>query len=470
MLRPVLIYVVPLIFVVAAAGIQGIEPQLFPDSESYLKFFAIRSSAYPLFLEMIERLGGSLVTVVILQYLIFAGSMIAFSAAIARFFDAGWIAVLACFAVVFNPFTLAFHTHILSESLFFSVLLLVVGVILDVIRTPTVRKYLMLGLLMGAAYSIRPVAVSLFPLVLFLLWGTARPLEGNRVKSLMAACIGIVSLLAADMISFKIWHGEGERRSPLPLTLFAKAGLIDVPDGNPYAADEPLFAVWEALEHGYAEPRKLIAQTPGLAAESFFTRMYEIYAQHQFARDEVGSAKKAMRALGHDSSVYTVMEDAALARIAQNPMGYIKLAWVNYYTSWSMFNARFPLHAPVIEEYLQKNRPLPVIEGSDLVPETVQSSKLAALILPGMWGMAIFTIGYILMGLYRGLRRAGWKESLSAPFIFALLIQGNLVLISLTGVGFSRYTLSLWPVMVLFGLLVIRHLVESYAGYRRISG
>ncbi|WP_147301082.1 hypothetical protein [Aestuariispira insulae] len=432
---------------VLAGGLYfGILPQLSPDSNSYMNFSGARTAGYPIFLKFFELLGG-LSAVVIAQYGIAAIAGIYLSQAIKSFSGSRLIAAAAAALAIGNPVCLKFHNQILTESLFYSLLLIILGSLVAIFSHQKRSSIWVFSLAIGASLFVRPTAFAYLPLMVILLGLGWDGLKGRRRAFIATAIFFPVLFLFGDHASFRIVHGDQPRGSLAPLHLFAKASMIDSNTQNPFARDNPRWALWQEMEDGYAPTRQFVQQAPSLTSRAFMSPFFEVFAQYQFARAEINLSAQQAGTTPHE-----IMVDVARKRLAANPSGYLGNAALNYYALWTIFKGSYPTQVEELKTYFAET-PVPESKGKKTVfPLADQPSKISIIARPVLWGFWFLTTVICIIGLY-----LLWRRQLTplwrVQILLSLMIHGNFALIALTGVGIPRYTMTMWPAMAVIAVL-----------------
>lgn len=172
----------------------SLTPVLEPDSSSYIHMSAIRQAGYPLFL----RLTG-LETAIVVQIVLSALAMLYLAWEVSRCNVPSYAPFVLIVALSTNPFVDKYNYHILTESLFISLLTIFIGAIVSFFRVPGWRTLAVAATVAGLAACIRPNGLVLLPvLVLAVLMVRQRIGAGCRWPLLLALlpAQGLLSNLA----------------------------------------------------------------------------------------------------------------------------------------------------------------------------------------------------------------------------------------------------------------------------------
>ncbi|MDX2201344.1 MAG: hypothetical protein NW223_01215 [Hyphomicrobiaceae bacterium] len=430
--------------VAAQLVLLGTEPVLAPDSASYLDWAAHRTLGYPLFLS----LAGSTSDAVVLQ-IILAGACLLFLGSSARAFTGSTFAALAAMALIAaNPELAKYQASILTESIFVSLTMLILAMLLRLLAKPAVRvpDVAALSGAMGLAVAIRPPGLAFLPLLAILavlLWPRVR---ARPLALAGAAILPALGIVASERLAASALHSTPPV-SMFERTVFAKAGMLDAGPA-PYPAGDPRRAVWEDLDAQMSAARRLVAGAPGAAARHYIAVNYEVYAQYHIDRS---AAQAAAGALGQRPGA--ILREVGLARIAAAPWAYLSLSAQHFAALWRLYGASHPAAAPGIGRYLDAHRPLPLAGAGGVLDQPIAPRAAALVIQPAVLALGALSglaIAWLLIAWLRGAASA----PVMAAGLCALMVNGNFLLVALTNIGIPRYMLAMWPALMLMAVLL----------------
>ncbi len=399
-------------------------PIMEPDSPSYLAFASFRSAAYPLFLKLVGAEGALTVQPILaalaLTYL--GCELLALTRSILA-------ASGTMLAIALNPFLVVYHYKIMSESLYVSLVMVLLGLLMRLSRQPSPALAAAASLIAGVMIAVRPAGWFLLPLLLL----AALMLRGRAHSTLALAAAAVVPLLAvtAAESSFRsAWH-HGNVVSLLNVALYGKAGMIEAP---PSGEQSPAVA---ALEQSYAPIRRIVAMSPDAAIERFLVVNYETCIEYSCSSSlGISSASDASRR-------------AALQRIAANPYGFLALAWRHYTGLWTGNSASHPGEVDAVNAFLGANRPMPFEAEVSAFSTRVEPLAPALIGQPALELIGLLTAILTVAALAAVSFRHDLPSVRIVALLCALAVQGAFVLNALTGVGIPRYMLAMWPAMML---------------------
>lgn len=399
-------------------------PIIEPDSASYINFASFRSAGYPLFLDVV---GVGRATVVA-QSLLAAAALAYLGAEMASLSGSVIAAMVLMGAIAVNGPLDVYHFEIMSESLFVSLLMVVLGLLMRLSRLNSPWVAVLVSVVAGVAITVRPAGWFLLPLMVL----SAFVLGGRRRKTLvlLLALVGPLLAVASLERGYSALRFGNQAGSTLMRQIYGKAGLIDAPATG---STVPAAVV---LEKDFAQVRALIARAPDFAVESFFSLNYEVCLEFTCSR-----------MLGIDPNE-PAAKAAALARIAANPSGFAALAWRNYRDMWTVYGISHPAEGPVLDVFLRANRPLPFESQVPVLTAKVTPTSWARFVQPAVQAIGFLTGGLAMVALAALALRQRLPPLVACAGLAALAVHGGTMLVALTGVGILRYLLALWPAMM----------------------
>lgn len=409
-----------------------------PDSAGYIAFSALRTPGYPLVIWIVEAISGHYKNVVYFQVFFYCICVGYLSYTILSTSKSILLAYFICFFIIINPELNKYHFIVLTESLFISLTILICAEIIRIAYRFSTWRFVSLGLLIGFSISIRPIGYAFIPLIPIIFWVYFPVFLQKPKRILMSFLIPFTTILAIDTFIYSSQHGL-PKKSLLAITAYGKAGLLNTDGSNPYSQEDPIYYVWQKLEDDVRPVRKLIQDAPSFAERNFLTKAYEVFLEFQFGNNEIGDAANASGADRLD-----VMKEVAFSRIYAAPGDYIKLSLNHYFGLWTIYGATHPSTVDRLNAYIIDNEPLPLAAASGYVTSDIKPQKIAAIAQPVFHGFGILSLfAAILMGFAVISKRI--KPALIIAGLTALMVHGNYLLVALTGIGIMRYTLAMWP-------------------------
>lgn len=445
-----------------------------PDSLGYLRFFPERSAGYPLFLDAVIAVFGTVDAVPKVQLVLAAAAFAFLGWSVHRAFGGAILAVLLVLLLFDHNALAGLHALVMTESLFAALLCVMAGSLALLARRPRWQLAAVSALACGLAITVRPAAISLLPLwpvALGLLWGKC---AGQRLRLIAAVVVPLLLCFLAENAAWMLRHdaGPGDRPSLANRHVFAKA-LVLGPE--PVVDDAALAGVVERGRDALAPARELVAGAPGQQARTLLLRNVEVAAQYPtYSRVLGGEMGRIARERGvtendlRGSVGWSAMLDA--------PGHWLGNALTHYWGLWSAYwlwsadaLARYEAYtaglddSPLFRE-ARVFEPLAEAERPDWLPATNTTRwRQGAALLASALAIAL-AAWYRL----RGSREPDGRLAVAA--LAGLAVHGHFLLIGLIGVATPRYAHAMWPLMALCIVLVAAWALERARGWRGWPG
>ena len=202
-------------------------PIILPDSESYLIFASNRTSLYPVFLDFILMFASSIYIVIFVQVIIYLTTFFFLIKIIHEKFKSLTLTLLFGFSTGSNLYLQAFNSSIVSESLVFSIINLIIICLIIAInaaRDKVLVITLWLGLLTGMLFGIKPSMITLIPTLFIFVVLFAVLKNIPVIKLTIVFFVPLIFSIAAEGILHKSYHEE--KSSFIGKLMFGKATLI----------------------------------------------------------------------------------------------------------------------------------------------------------------------------------------------------------------------------------------------------
>lgn len=159
-------------------------------------------------------------------------------------------------------------------------------------------------------------------------------------------------------------------------------------------------------------------------------------------------------------------------RLLENPAGYARLAMDEYLSLWLIFSRRHPAIAADFDAYVAKARPVPLEAYLDVESlQPTDPSRVALVARP-----AFIVVGLLLFLVTIGFGCAVVVRRRTSPLLLfawlsALCVEAMAVFIALTGTGEGRYTMGMWPYIVMALLMAAMAVyTAAFESRRRRTG
>ncbi len=427
-----------------------------PDSFHYLNMTPIVPMGYPFFLKITGARGA-----LIAQPIIFSAALAFLGHEIARHTRATWLAVAILAGIIVVPQIREYHASILSESLFLSLLVVLLGLVVRFMHHPAWRLMVLIALTVGVAATVRRTGFAFLPVMLLMVGLQRRRLPGSAVPLFFVAAVALFFAIAgAEQVMAPIIHA-GAPSSLMGRHVFAKAALIDAAPAPP-SADPVRRALDDQLEHAFAPIRAMLARAPG-HVRGVLTIYYETCLQG-------GCADAARAATGEtvEARQTEIMGAAGTERIRRAPWQFLQLTWLHYRSLWTINRLRHPDIARDLNAFLAANRPLPYEElalslgpGRTLEFTGSQNVRYAQYAISAM---GILTALLAVVGCIAAMAAPRLPPALGIACVSAVTAHAGLLLTALLAAGFTRFLLGLWPALVTASAFAAFAIARRYWG------
>jgi hypothetical protein len=411
-----------------------------PDSVHYLNASPIVPLGYPFFLKIFGARGA-----IIAQPIIFGSALAYLGAGIARLTRNTWLAVAIIIGTIALPQIREFHASILSESVFLSLLTVLLGLAVRFAHHPTCRLMVLVATAAGLSATVRRTGVAFVPVMLMMVLFERHRLKGSQLPLFFAAALApFFIIIGVEQLAAPLVHA-GHSSSLLGRHMFAKAALIDAPEGS--VSGDPLRAQLDRhLQVDYAPIRQFLASAPA-DIRGVLSIYYETCLQG-------GCADRSRELMpGIDEAAQTATLGAAgMDRIRRAPIAFLALMARNYQSLWTVDRLRHPGRAARLTEFISMHRPMPFERlAFSLEPDQVLAFQASPRVRYAQWAvtaLALWTAALALLAMIAIIRPARFSPLLITAVTAALAAHGGLLLTALLAAGFSRFTIGLWPAIV----------------------
>lgn len=428
-----------------------------PDTASYLQFDAVRTAGYPSVLRAVGWLTGDPAHAVHLQVWVFAAALAVLGRVVLAATGSPLLALGLVAVTAVNPAVNRLHFSLLTDSLFVSLTVLIVACLVQAVYRPAWRTAAWLSALMGLAIALRPLGYAFLPLLPLLLLVRWRALRSGRGVFLAALVLPAVAVVLLETAVYAQHHGL-PRASLAGIHAIGKAGMVRTGRENPYPEGHAYHGLWAKLEAGAEAARAAIDGAPTFGARRYLAQHYEAFMQYVYARDEILEAARAS-----SLSDAEVMTQVGLDRLSAAPRAYLHLVADSLGGLWLLYGASHPATAGRLNAYVEANGPLPLFAAYGVAGpsmETVPSRRIALFVQPAVLALGVVSLLASLAAAVRILRgRAG--PALIVAGLCGLMVNGNFLLVALTGIGIARYTLAMWPGMMACAAFLAWPVAES---------
>ncbi len=414
-----------------------------PDATSYIRFDDYRGAGYPLLLDLVEWIAGSLRPVVSVQHILFFLSLAFLGVRFLRYTGSFLLATALIVGLGLNPEFVKYNFTLLTESLFFSSLMLLLGILLSPISPLRVMHLLVCGALIAWLILIKPVAWSLVSIPVLLLVNHALH-ERRLLTSVLAVLAGFICITAAGSLYRHSVHGAYTPGSFLGNQIIGKLIFAEFdPDKTPYPEAAKLWLV-------KTDTIRRIQKSEFEQIDKRFLFALNLYDYLRFDQ-----ADALTRAMGTNAAQKPELQHRlAMSVLKQDPGTYIDDVLMQLYGLWTMAILQ---PRSVALQYMEiRNRAQQQLPEDIVLYATEGRIGIVARVLK-MLLISIFTIGWIILfaGLYQWLAK---RQPLSrfdmTLFICAAAVQSYFLLVAMFQAALARYLFAAWPLLLVFALIL----------------
>ena len=452
-------------------------PQGFPlirgDSHTYLNFDPDRTAGYPVFVKAIVAVFGAVEAVPKVQIVLSAVAAAFLGWCLHRAFRTPVAALVPlCLPIAWREFA-QYQAAIHTESLFVSLLSVMLGALVLLVTRPTWRRAAVSALACGLAITVRPAGLSLLPIWPIALWLIRERCKGRRTSMAAAVAVPIVLCLLSESLIWRVEHGSGIRPTRADLHLYGKA-ILTGPALTAPAAALPGFV---AEDRRLAAPlRDLIAAAPDFRTRIFLLvlaehRIHET-ADYRIFYSEEGNWKEPRR---FHADVYRIARRIGWASVAADPFAWASNGLAHYWGYWTArtsyppdFFRRFHASIEPLMDHPYFNRfdgeHMPTPRAEDNLRQVMVCLLLASLASTGL----------VLWQIWRRMRRGSPPpdDLLVVACLCGLLVHGHFLVVGLFGISLMRYAFTMWPAVFLCCVLLFDwtlRFLRSVVNPRRIE-
>lgn len=320
-----------------------------PDSTGYIDFDPIRSALYPAFLYLCRAIGLDWVQITWVQLGIFGLALAYLLSALLRAGFPRLLLVLFVIGLAGNVLFSSFHRSILTESIYFSVSAVAVGLWIDYFRSGRLSFLIFAGLALGLLIGFRPAGLGLLPMHALAAW-LKRPRNMPVWMIVLAVVLPVAIGAGSERLLYRAVHGATSQSTAHNLAMGIAAMLIrpDMTFTGPHAA--ALTVLGAQLYEKYEPVHRYLDAAPSLPVRAQLSAAYEGEAQFQAFDHRINEIAKR-----EGASVPVLVTELGKQIVQQNISGYVKLVLVNQFGQWSVAAQHFPPTARLLAEYADAN-------------------------------------------------------------------------------------------------------------------
>lgn len=435
-------------------------PLMQPDSMGYISYSSTRTVGYPLFLSLVRWCCGSFARLAWLQHLIFFGALYYLSRQLYRHLNFFIVALITFFGVALQVELVQYNFQMLTESLSVSLLMLILGVLIEVNAKPhRIEKFLALSLLFGLYVLLRPInKVALGVWVLLLMhWSRFETVKTTRFRFFALVSVPLVVCLSLGVLTQRCINGVWNSECFFGFNLIGKVSLI----AKPNTVNTQKHPAFDQAFIEKVEPVQTFLNSeniPSFQMRYIFSAFYYDYFRF-LELPKTGSSN-------HHGKLDRMYTDIGLGYIRGNVSGYIQDVAMNLMAVWLCLDWMTVKEKLDLMHFLEANQ-LPYLDkwpySLDIKTQHYFASPFRVIL------GAVFLVTFYIScaGVINTVRGRFQKSTLShILFYLSVLVQLHHFGIALFQAGLPRYSFAMWPAVVAFGACF---LLRSYEVYQQAN-
>jgi hypothetical protein len=447
-------YVFGTILTAIMAGMLTVTPRVFEvlenDSHGYVSFSAIRSVTYPLILRSFQLMGTDLKTVIVFQCIVF---VLSFGISIIMILRSGvplLIVTGLAIGLTCNIYFNAFHFSILTESLCFSLILVLTGAFALLIKQITLLRLSTLFLISGILFTLKPAALPITIGALLSVGVLFWKKNPTHIKKKLVFCFILLFMpIYLENIAYSFFHKD--RTSLLPIHIYGKSAIITALSHEappPTIIRAGLEDEWASYSEDVKSYLMSIKEQEALCLQLERIGDYENYAYWHLSYEDFSKNGFSSKQIFAET-------------LRQNLFGLIKLVMIN--------RANFLcVSTPITNLKIEKTKPL--LNASYFGPEARPVIVYYIFLIFGF--THIVAVFYYLSRFASQLFRKSNTFTVQDQLAAHLLIwaEGYFWFVALFSITNPRYLMLVFPITLLAaGLFLQQRVIHLFKFFHRIA-
>lgn len=419
-------------------------PLMAPDSNTYLNGDIRRTIGYPIFLIVVSWFNSDFALLPYIQGLIYAVSASFLVYNFSRFIENRFVCYFFIICLTMNPIVWVYNAQMLAESLFMSLSMICLGLIISIIFSKkTYMQLSLLGAIIALLVIVRPVGYAYFSVILFILFF----IDSNKISAFFRILIPIVFILGAA--SFKNYMSHGV----FATQVFGGYNLLGqvVPIMTQSTLEDKNSKIQDEISKSVANMTKQLPDDLFSWREHFFITAFSynkglgdhatpiIFDVYKMKNANQTEKMKLINNIGWDISLNSILS---------NPKGYSLHVFSNFLGLWYLPTVTSRDELLELQQYLCSDIFSGFFSDQDCngVLGGVKIPKVAVY-LKNLIFSSLFFVSILLIFLFI-VKFSAIDKIFALGFFPALMINSHHFLVSLLEAGLSRYALSTWPLIV----------------------
>ena len=422
-----------------------------PDSYGYASCSPTRSLGYPIVLNIVKYISGAFENIFILHIIVHMLACYMLWSTL-RKYKPSLLFDLSCLVILFNPASYLLQHTILTDSFFYSFILLIVS---ELIRSFYEQhyKWWKLAAYIGLSIVIRPAGWAFLPIIVVLfLYKNKTSFIKQQFK---VALLVSISIIAVERISHVVYHGYNSA-SLATVTLFGKAAMIATDSKNDLLPKNHLLYNTAKLLQKDTDQFKVIADNIPLSCTNVIFSDLEVFFQYGYRPNFISEG--VLENLSKEIIKYNMhkMPKFVACHLIQSIFVYPRKVFFNIGEHLSLIKK---IDDTVYNKSYRDN----IVKSNFVEPSNVMHIIIKFSTL-GLFLVSIIVMLYKFISLFK--KGIPMDKRLDLASLLAFLSNGYILFVSIFNIGLVRYTAAIFPVLIIIALLVCDVVISKIKGFK----
>ena len=451
---------------IAYIYIPSVTPMIHPDSSGYIEFSSIRTSFYPVFLDISDYFGVTLKQIQYLQIFVFSLSVFFLLKSLLDLTSRKIIVLLYLLLLIGNVWLVSIHKSILTDSLYISFNLFAISALINFFIKKAPIHLLIFSIMIGISIGIRPSGIYMLASIPIILVVARQYFGVFSWKWLGFLVVPLAVTHIAESALYYQYHDIDKRDSLLPILAFGKGAVI-TGDGVEFSGQNKniLSQYSQEVDSEFGNVPKFLKEIPYFWLKNQSLPNYEVYAQFNVLRDRRTDYAQESGIAKND-----LMLELGYQRIIAKPYQWLMNSLSHYAASWGVRVTTFPPFVDEYNEWVLRQNSIPLIDSVGYLP-------LKGDLKPSVVSLVVFPV-LLMVGVISGLIGLVFliavvrNKRISLLFILSgflsLMSHGAIIFASIVNVATPRFTITQIPILTLallfFFLILFEYFKSGHSG------
>lgn len=437
-------------------------PYLMADSASYLNFQATRDTGYPFLLHILLSISSAdwWIKAVQLGVMVFAFSWL--SLEVSRFFQVSWIAWLVQLLLVFNPLLMRYAFTVLSEGFFVSFFAIWLLASLRMLHLWGKFWTFLAAFSFAWVCLIKTVAVVWVPSIILIFAWIIKKRGWSRVKWDIGLFVLTVSIVIGGGAAYRGSHVKAmDRGSYTGGQLLGK--LAFVPATLEKTTSPSAAAYLNELMIGVREARDSLSD---YRQRFIFSLNFYDYIRFQHRDDILAKIEKP-------DALQDQAQQLSISIIHSNWKAYLDEVVMTVVAIWSMgdkqtqqFANDYNKQLDILSNHIPKDINLYQMTGDNSLFYISGHSSVVIYAIKGFMLLAFLVSLWFILGAFFQRWLPSYNRVDYALFFVSVATHSYIIGVALFQTALGRYTMMIWPLLLLLAFIGSWVIVRSHVCYR----